>query len=357
MDPQQRLLLEVAYESFENAGLSRETLWGSNTGVFVGQWSSDYHEMMTRDTEDPPQYLVTGTGPAITSNRISYTFNLRGPSFTVDTGCSSSFVALHQAVQSLRLGETTQCFVGGVNLLLDPQRFHYQSRFKMFSAEGRSFSFDSRANGYGRGEGCTGVMLKPLSAALRDGDNVRAVIRSSVLNQDGRTQGITLPSASAQREAILKAYQQAHLEPFADYVEAHGTGTKVGDPIEVSAIASVLSQGRASRRKLPIGSVKGNIGHLEGAAGLAGLIKSVLMLENGVIPPQVNFEKVNPEILLDEWNLRVSFMVSTTALSLRALLTANLDTAASRTAGLAQNLGQQLRLWRNQRSCGLRRGC
>ncbi|KAH6632037.1 hypothetical protein F5144DRAFT_620943 [Chaetomium tenue] len=314
MDPQQRLLLEVAYESFENAGLSRDALWGSNTGVFVGQWSSDYHEMMTRDTEDPPQYLVTGTGPAITSNRISYTFNLRGPSFTVDTGCSSSFVALHQAVQSLRLGETTQCFVGGVNLLLDPQRFHYQSRFKMFSAEGRSFSFDSRANGYGRGEGCTGVMLKPLSAALRDGDNVRAVIRSSVLNQDGRTQGITLPSAAAQREAILKAYQQAHLEPFADYVEAHGTGTKVGDPIEVSAVASVLSQGRASRRKLPIGSVKGNIGHLEGAAGLAGLIKSVLMLENGVIPPQVNFKKVNPEILLDEWNLRIPLQAERRAL-------------------------------------------
>ncbi|KAK3292802.1 uncharacterized protein B0H64DRAFT_464367 [Chaetomium fimeti] len=308
MDPQQRLLLEVAYESFENAGLSRDSLWGSNTGVFVGQWSSDYHEMMARDTENPPLYLVTGTGPAIASNRISYCFNLRGPSFTVDTGCSSSFVALHQAVQSLRLGETAQCFVGGVNLLLDPQRFHYQSRLKMFSSEGRSFSFDSRANGYGRGEGCTGVMLKPLSAALRDGDNVRAVIRSSVLNQDGRTQGITLPSGAAQREAILKAYQQAHLEPFADYVEAHGTGTKVGDPIEVGAIASVLSRGRASRRKLPIGSVKGNIGHLEGAAGLAGLIKSVLMLEKGMIPPQVNFENVNPEILLDEWNLRIPLL-------------------------------------------------
>ncbi|KAK0701265.1 hypothetical protein B0H67DRAFT_655916 [Lasiosphaeris hirsuta] len=305
MDPQQRLLLEVAYESFENAGLDADTLWGSNTGVFVGQWTSDYHEMMTRDTEDPPLYLVTGTGPAITSNRISYCFNLRGPSFTVDTGCSSSFVALHQAVQSLRSGETAQCFVGGVNLLLDPQRFHYQSRLKMFSAEGRSFAFDSRANGYGRGEGCTGVVLKPLSAALRDGDNVRAVIRSSVLNQDGRTQGITLPSATAQREAILKAYQQAHLEPYADYVEAHGTGTKVGDPIEVNAIASVLSPSRASRRRLPIGSVKANVGHTEGAAGLAALIKAVLMLENSMIPPQANYKKTNPEILLDEWNLRI----------------------------------------------------
>lgn len=309
MDPQQRLLLEVAYESFENAGVDSESLWGSNTGVFVGQWASDYHEMMARDIEDPPLYLVTGTGPAITSNRISYCFNLRGPSFTVDTGCSSSFVALHQAIQSLRSGETSQCFVGGVNLLLDPQRFHYQSRLKMFSAEGRSFAFDSRANGYGRGEGCTGIVIKPLSAALRDGDNVRAVIRSSVLNQDGRTQGLTLPSAPAQREAILKAYQQAHLEPSADYVEAHGTGTKVGDPIEVSAIASVLAQGRAPRRKLPIGSVKANIGHTESAAGLAALIKAVLMLEKGIIPPQANYVEGNPEILLNQWNLRVSRML------------------------------------------------
>ena len=309
MDPQQRLLLELAYETFQNAGLSLESLSGSQTGVYVGQWSSDYHEMMTRDPDQPPLYLVTGTGPAISSNRISYCFNLRGPSFTVDTGCSSSFVALHSAIQSLRSGETTQCFVGGVNLLLDPQRFHYQSRLKMFSADGRSFAFDSRANGYGRGEGCTGVVIKSLSAALRDRDPIRAVIRSSVLNQDGKTQGITLPSAAAQREAILKAYSLAHLEPAADYVEAHGTGTRAGDPIEVGAIASVLSMGRrSSRRKLPIGSVKANIGHTEAAAGLAGLIKAVLMLENGVIPPQVNYEKGNPDILLDEWNLRVSLL-------------------------------------------------
>jgi emericellamide synthase (highly reducing iterative type I polyketide synthase) len=308
MDPQQRLLLEVAYEAFENAGLDKDRLWGSNTGVFVGQWSSDYHEIATRDTERPPLYLVTGTGPAITSSRISYYFNLRGPCFTLDTGCSSSLVALHQAVHSLRSGETTQCFVGGVNLLLDPQRFAYQSRLKMFSKEGRSFPFDERANGYGRGEGLTGVVLKPLSAALRDGDHVRAVIRNSVLNQDGRTPGISVPSATAQREAILRAYQQANMEPYADYVEAHGTGTKVGDPIELSAIAGALARSRPSGRRLPVGSIKGNIGHTEGAAGLAGLIKSVLMLEHGLIPPQANFEKPNPEIPLDSWNLRVSLI-------------------------------------------------
>ncbi|KAL4762391.1 type I polyketide synthase [Aspergillus foveolatus] len=305
MDPQQRLMLEVAYEAFENAGITMDALWGSNTGVYVGQWTSDYHEIATRDVERPPLYLVTGTGPAITSNRVSYVFNLRGPSFTMDTGCSSSLVALHQAVLSLRNRETTQCFVGGVNLLLDPQRFHYQSRLKMFSKDGRSFPFDARANGYGRGEGVTGVVLKPLSAALRDGDPVRAVIRNSVLNQDGRTPGISVPSAVAQKEAIIKAYKQAKLDLYADYVEAHGTGTKVGDPIETSAIAAALTQRRSPSRPLPIGSIKGNIGHTESAAGLAGLIKSVLMLENGMIPPQVNYETTNPDIRLEEWNLRI----------------------------------------------------
>ncbi|KAL2867348.1 type I polyketide synthase [Aspergillus lucknowensis] len=305
MDPQQRLMLEVAYESFQNAGITMDSLWGSNTGVYVGQWASDYHEIATRDIEHPPLYLVTGTGPAITSNRISYIFNLRGPSFTMDTGCSSSLVALHQAVLSLRNGETTQCFVGGVNLLLDPQRFHYQSRLKMFSKEGRSYPFDARANGYGRGEGATGVVLKPLSAAIRDGDPIRAVIRNSVLNQDGRTPGISVPSATAQKEAIIKAYRQAKLELYADYVEAHGTGTKVGDPIETSAIAAALTHRRSASRPLPIGSIKGNIGHTESAAGLAGLIKSVLMLEHGLIPPQVNYKVANRDIPLEEWNLRI----------------------------------------------------
>lgn len=306
MDPQQRLLLEIAYEAFENAGLSTDSLWGSNTGVYVGQWASDYLHIETRDIDSQPFYLISGSGPAISSNRISYHFNLRGPSFTLDTGCSSSLVALHQAVQSLRSGETSQCFVGGVNLLLDPQRFESQTRVGILSKEGKSFPFDSRANGYGRGEGCTGVVLKPLAAALRDGNHVRAVIRNSVLNQDGRTQGIFAPNADAQKEAILRAYQQAKLNLDVDYVEAHGTGTKVGDPIEASAIAAALTQGKASDFRLPMGSIKGNIGHTEAAAGLAALIKAVLMLEHGVIPPQANYETQNPDVLLDEWKLRVS---------------------------------------------------
>lgn len=315
MDPQQRMMLEVAYESFENAGMTTEQLWSSNAGVYVGQWTSDYAEVLSRDTEYPATYHVTGSGPAITSNRISYQFNLQGPSLTVDTGCSSSLVALHLAVQSLRSKETEMAFVGGVNLLADPQRFTYQSKLKMFSVDGKSFAFDHRANGYGRGEGCGGLVLKPLSKALRDGDNVRAIIRNTVLNQDGRTPGISVPSGEAQEKAIRKAYKDAGLDLSVDYVEAHGTGTAVGDPIEVEAIASALSKDRNPNNKLPIGSIKGNIGHTESAAGVAGLIKAVLMLEKGSIPPQVNFEKPNEKILVDDWNLKINSELESRALN------------------------------------------
>ncbi|KAG8676086.1 Highly reducing polyketide synthase 40 [Fusarium poae] len=307
-DPQQRLTLELAYEAFENAGLTIPQLWGSNTGVYVGQWSSDYSEVLARDPEYQELYHTLGAGPAITSNRVSFFFNLRGPSFTVDTGCSSSLVALHNAVQSLRNGESTMSLVGGVNVLLDPQRFTYQSKLKMFSPDGRSFSFDHRANGYGRGEGCGCVVLKPLSLAVKDGDRIRAVIRNSALNQDGRTpQGISVPSMDAQEELIRRAYAEVGLVPTeTDYVEAHGTGTAVGDPIEAQAIAAVLAQTRKpGQEPLSLASVKGNIGHTESAAGIAGLIKSVLMLENQAIPPQVNYEKPNPKIPLDKWNLQI----------------------------------------------------
>ena len=308
MDPQQRMVMEIAYEAFENASITKDDLWGSNTSVYVGQWSSDYHEILARDTELPPTYMTTGTGPAITSNRISYQFNLRGPSFTLDTGCSASLVALHQAIQSLRSGESSRSFVAGVNLTLDVQRFIYQSRLKMFSKEGRSFPFDSRANGYGRGEGCSGVVLEPLSSALKRGAPIRAVIRNSIINSDGRTPGISVPSSLAQSEAIKKAYAQIGLEVKADYVEAHGTGTKIGDPIEAKAISEAFGQSNSMEDlRLPIGSLKGNIGHLESAAGLTALIKGVLMLENGKIPPQVNFDKVNPNIRLDRLGLRVCY--------------------------------------------------
>jgi emericellamide synthase (highly reducing iterative type I polyketide synthase) len=329
MDPQQRLMLEVAYEAFENSGLTDGHLWGSNSGVYVGQWTSDYSEVLSRDTDYPATYHTTGTGPAITSNRISYQFNLQGPSMTVDTGCSSSFVALHLAIQSLRLGESEMAFVGGVNLLVDPQRFAYQSKLKMFSNEGKSFAFDHRANGYGRGEGVAGIVIKPLSAALRDGDRIRAVIRNCVLNQDGKTPGISVPSGPAQERAIIKAYAEAGLGLGADYIEAHGTGTAVGDPIEVGAIAATLSTSRKTNGKVPIGSIKGNVGHTESAAGLAGLVKAVLMLENKQIPPQVNYEKPNPKILLDEWNMTVRLSISAYMLllifSIRCLWSWNIE--------------------------------
>lgn len=308
MDPQQRLVLEIAYEAFENAGLTLEQLSGSNTGVYVGLWASDYQEMLLRDIDFPPIYQASGVGSAIASNRVSYCFNLLGPSLTLDTGCSASLVALHQAVHSLRAGETDTCFVAGVNLQLDPQRYGYQNKLSMFSKQGKSYSFDHRAreaSGYGRGEGCSGVVLMRLSQAQRQGYPVRAVVRNSVANQDGKTNGITVPSASAQSAAIEKAYAQVGLVPCADYVEAHGTGTSVGDPIEARAIAKVLGAARESDAPLPIGSMKANIGHTESAAGLTGLVKAVLMLEHNMIPPQVNFEKPNPEIDLDALNLRI----------------------------------------------------
>ncbi|KAI6778618.1 Lovastatin nonaketide synthase-like protein [Emericellopsis cladophorae] len=314
MDPQQRLVLEIAYEAFENAGLTMEQISGSNTGVYVGQWTSDYQEMLLRDIDFPPVYQAAGVGAAITSNRVSYCFNLQGPSFTIDSGCSASMVALHQAVQSLRMGETEKCFVAGVNLLLDPQRYGYQNKYSMFSKSGKSYSFDSRAKGaggYGRGEGCSGVVLMPLSQAEKQGHSVRAIIRNSASNQDGKTNGITVPSAAAQAAAIERAYAQVGLEPYADYVEAHGTGTSVGDPIEARAIGKVLGAARKSDSPLPIGSIKANIGHTESAAGLTGLIKAVLMLENNMIPPQANFEQANPDIDLDSLKIRIATTLET----------------------------------------------
>lgn len=309
MDPQQRLVLEIAYEAFENAGLTLEQISGSNTGVYVGQWTSDYQEMLLRDIDYPPVYQAAGVGAAITSNRVSYVFNLLGPSFTIDSGCSASMVALHQAVHSLRMGETDKSFVAGVNLQLDPQRYGYQNKYSMFSKTGKSYSFDHRAKevtGYGRGEGCSGVVLMRLSEAEKQGLPIRAVIRNSASNQDGKTNGITVPSAAAQAAAIEKAYAQVGLEPYADYVEAHGTGTAVGDPIEARAIGKVLGAARKSGSPLTIGSIKANIGHTESAAGLTGLVKAVLMLEKGMIPPQANFEKANPDIDFDNLKIRIA---------------------------------------------------
>lgn len=302
IDPQIRLLLEIAYETFENAGYTIKQLADSKTGVFVGSWSRDYHLHLERDPENAPMYESTGTAASIVSNRISHFFDLKGPSFTVDTACSSSLVALHQALLSLRNGDAEMAFVGGVNLIIDPTASMALGRMRLLSPDGRSFAFDERANGYGRGEGVGGILLKPLDAARRDGDQIRAIVRSSAINQDGQTPGITLPSGNAQEQAIRCAYTAGGLKMSADYVECHGTGTAAGDPIETKAVAAVLAKNQAIGDPLIIGSIKSNIGHLEAAAGIAGIIKSVLMLEKGVIPPQallqnptsaIDFEKLN----------------------------------------------------------------
>lgn len=287
-------------------GIPLERLRGTDTSAYVAIYGRDYEKLLFRDPENMPFYQATGNGDAIFSNRLSYFFDLRGPSFTLDTGCSGSLVALHSACQSIRSGESRQAIVGAANLILDPSPMIAPSFLNFFSTDGRSYAFDHRANGYGRGEGVSCVVLKSLSEALKDGDNIRAVIRSSVVNQDGKTLGITAPNPRSQEALIRKAYSLAHLDP-ADtvYVEAHGTGTAVGDLTESSVLGSIFGRAQKERGPVPCGSVKTNIGHLESASGMAGLLKAALVVEKGVIPPNLNFEKVNPSIRLREWNLEV----------------------------------------------------
>ncbi|KAH6850667.1 hypothetical protein B0I37DRAFT_396989 [Chaetomium sp. MPI-CAGE-AT-0009] len=305
MDPQYRIQLESAYEALENAGLPMSQLAGSNTSVYAGIYSHDYHEGLIRDGDKLPRFLLIGTMSPMASNRISHFFDLRGASMTVDTGCSTALVALHQAVLGLRAREADMAIVGGCNLMLTPDLFKMFSSLGMLGPDGRSYAFDARANGYGRGEGVGTIVIKRLSDALAAGDPIRAVIRDTYLNQDGKTETITSPSQAAQEALIRECYRRAGLSPQGtQYFEAHGTGTPTGDPIEARAIAAVLGAGRAD--KLRIGSIKTNIGHTEAASGLAGLIKVVLALEKGQIPPSVNFEKPNPKLKLDEWGLKVA---------------------------------------------------
>ncbi|KAL8882951.1 MAG: hypothetical protein Q9198_000127 [Flavoplaca austrocitrina] len=307
MDPQMRLQLEVAYESLENGGITLDAIAGSKTGVYVGVFSDDYGNMMLADPESLPSHHVTGTGKAIFANRISYYFDLKGPSFSLDTGCSASLVALHQACQSIRCGESQQAIVGGTNLILSPKTSVSLGGLGFLSEEGRCYSFDSRGSGYGRGEGVASIVIKPLQDAIANGDPIRAIIRNTAVNQDGRTPGLTMPSREAQMNLIREAYAQVGLDPLLTrYVEAHGTGTKAGDPIEVDAIAAALSISRDPSKPLLIGSVKANIGHLESASGLAGFIKTVLCLERGMIPPSVNFETENPALGLEEKCMKIA---------------------------------------------------
>ncbi len=300
MDPQQRLLLEVAWEALEHANLVPEQLAGSQTGVFVGISSYDYSRLQYSEPERIDAYAGTGNAHSIAANRMSYVLDLRGPSVAIDTACSSSLVAVHLACQSLRSGESDLVLAGGVNLILSPELTITFSQARMMSPDGRCKTFDADANGYVRGEGCGLVVLKRLSDAVRDGDTIHALVRGSAVNQDGRSNGLTAPNGPAQQAVIRRALVAAGATPAQlGYVEAHGTGTPLGDPIEMQALASVVAEGRAPESPCVVGSVKTNFGHLESAAGIAGLIKVVLAMQHSEIPPHLHLRTPNPHLGLD----------------------------------------------------------
>ncbi|KAL6710125.1 hypothetical protein ACN47E_009916 [Coniothyrium glycines] len=311
MDPMQRLLLEVTYEALENSGLPMSKVSGSNTSCFVGCFTKDYEEMQRRDMELAPKYQSTGASQTMLSNRLSYFFDLKGPSISLDTACSSGLVAVHLACQSLRTGESTMAIAGGSNLILSPDIQIEMSDMHFLSPDSISYSFDERANGYARGEGIGAVILKPLDLALRDNDPIRAVIRGTASSSDGRTPGITMPSKQAQVDLIRAAYNNAGCDiSETGYFEAHGTGTAAGDPIETGAIGEVFARRRPLAENgdpipLAIGSLKTNLGHLEGASGIAGLIKAILSVEKGIIAPNIWFQRGNPAIDFHSWRLRV----------------------------------------------------
>jgi myxalamid-type polyketide synthase MxaE and MxaD len=300
MDPQQRLLLELIWEALEDAGQPPDQLTGSSTGVFVGISSSDYSRLQFDDLASIDAYAGTGNAHSIAANRVSNLLDLRGPSVAIDTACSSSLVAVHLACQSLRAGECGLALAGGVNVILFPELTIAFSQARMMAADGRCKTFDASADGYVRSEGCGVVALKRLSTAIADGDQILALIRGSAVNQDGRSNGLTAPSGPAQAAVIRQALRSANVAPAQiGYLEAHGTGTPLGDPIEVSALQSVLLDGRAPDQPCLLGSVKTNIGHLEAAAGIAGLIKVVLALHHQEIPPHLHLRTLNPHIALD----------------------------------------------------------
>jgi myxalamid-type polyketide synthase MxaE and MxaD len=311
IDPQQRLLLEVAWEALEDAGMVLPNLAGSKTGVFVGISTNDYSEINPNYKNQPDGYDLTGNALNIAAGRISYSFNLRGPSMAIDTACSSSLVAVHLACQSLWNGEATMALAAGVNIILSPIGNIALSKLKALSPDGRCKAFDSRANGYVRSEGAGCVVLKPLAKAIADNDPIYATVRGSAVNHDGRSKGLTVPYGLAQEEVIRQALAKAGVAPAEiSYIEAHGTGTALGDPIEAMALGAVLSKDRSPENYCAIGAVKSNIGHLESAAGIASFIKVALSLKHRQIPPSLHFEKANPYIPFDKLPLKVQQQVT-----------------------------------------------
>ena len=309
IDPQQRLFLEVAWEALENASLAADKLAGSLTGVFAAMAVVNYDQLLYKNVADLNQisaYDGIGTTLSLASSRLAYLLDLKGPSLAIETACSSSLVAVHLACQSLRSRETNLCVVGGVNLILTPELNIVFSQARMMSPDGRCKTFDADANGYVRGEGCGVVILKRLQDAIADGDNILAVVRGSAVNQDGMSNGITAPNGPSQQAVIRQALANAGVKPAEiSYVETHGTGTPLGDPIEVNSLKKVLMANRPLDRPCYLGSVKTNIGHLESAAGIAGLLKVVLALQQREIPPNLHLKKLNPYIRLKKTALEI----------------------------------------------------
>ena len=304
LDPQQRLLLELSWEAMENAGAPPSTLSGTDCAVYVGISGLDYGTRGLDDLAAMSPHSMTGNTLSIAANRLSYVFDLRGPSLAVDTACSSSLVALHHACRALQTGEASAALVGGINLLLHPYPFVGFTKASMLSAEGRCKAFDASGNGYVRAEGGAVLLLKPLAQAMIDGDDIQAVILATGINADGaRKTGITIPSRDGQAELMRNVLAKTNLSARdIDFVEAHGTGTMVGDPIEAAAIGAVYGQGRD--KPLPIGSVKANLGHMEAASGMAGLVKAILALKNRALPAQIHLDTPNPNIDFSGLNIQ-----------------------------------------------------
>ncbi len=306
MDPQQRLLLEMSWEALENAGVKPSSLRGSACGVFIGIASADYSYRLADDLASVDSSVATGNTSSIAANRISYVLDLRGPSMAIDTACSSSLVAFHQACRSILSGESTQALAGGVSLHLHPYGFITFSKASMLSPNGRCKVFDASGDGYVRSEGGGVFFLKDYDQAIADGNPILAVVAHSAINTDGRKSGLTVPSAKSQASLLEQAYTQAGIDPATiDYIEAHGTGTAVGDPIETRALGDALGTRRPKASPLLIGSVKSNLGHLEAASGVAGLVKALYCIQHRMVPATIGLDKPNPNILFDEWNIEV----------------------------------------------------
>ncbi|KAI1146399.1 hypothetical protein F4825DRAFT_456522 [Nemania diffusa] len=308
LDPQQRKMLEVSYECLVSAGVTLEAVAGSNTAVFVGSFTSDYQQMSIRDPDFRHNYAATGVDPGIISNRIGNIFNLRGPSFTINTACSSSIYALHNACHALRNRDCDAAIVGGVNLIITVDQHMNTAKLGILSPTSTCHTFDASADGYGRAEGAGALYVKRLSDAIRDGDPIRGVVRATAVNTNGKVEGmgITHPSVKGQERVVRMAYQKANLDPnLTAYAELHGTGTPVGDPIEVRAISRAMNDTRPADKPLLVGAVKPNIGHSEAASGIFAVMKAALMTESSTIPGVAYFQNLNPAIKEKEWNIKI----------------------------------------------------